>query len=116
MKTLSRSEQKYLEQTSQFPQNLTYQEYKGRMNERARQDVASKNRLLISDTYNRTMDYTKGIEQDGNATFTLSFRNKRYDYFVVDGVRDIIKQYFQFPITRNELRFAKDHFADQASK
>lgn len=88
------------------------------MSEDIRRSIIKKNRLLVSDTYNRTMDYTSWCENDGEATYTLTFRggnNKDivYDYFVVDGVRELINTYFKHPISQNELDFAQEFFEEQ---
>lgn len=62
------------------------------------------------------MDYTLGEEHDGCATYTLSFRNKGADFFVVDGIREMLHKFFRYPISNDEIAFARDHFAAEWKK
>ena len=101
--------------TQTFPE-ISREEYSQITDEKLKWQIASKNRLLASDTYNRTMDWTKWVDNNGQATYTLSFRNNTYSYFVVDGIRSIIKEYFKWPIVQHELDFASDNFANEWSK
>jgi hypothetical protein len=48
----------YKEQLNQFP-DITYDEYQQITDEQVRQDIAKKNKILQTDTYNRTMNYIK---------------------------------------------------------
>lgn len=113
MKNFNINEYERITQT--FPE-ISWEEYNQITNEAVKADIASKNRLLISDTYNRTMDWTKWIDNNWQATFTLSFRNPNYKYFVIDGVREIIKQYFKRPIAQHELDFAVRNFENEWEK
>jgi nicotinic acid phosphoribosyltransferase len=81
-----------------------------------RQDIAKKNKILQTDTYNRTMNYIKWSARSNLIeTFTFSMRRapKWSSYIVVDWVRKMIKNLLGTPITQQELDFAKDFYKDQ---
>jgi hypothetical protein len=50
--------QEYKKQLNEFP-NISYEDYQQITDEQVRQDIANKNKILQTDTYNRTMNYIK---------------------------------------------------------
>jgi hypothetical protein len=48
----------YKRQLNEFP-NISYEDYQQITDEQVRQDIAKKNKILQTDTYNRTMNYIK---------------------------------------------------------
>ncbi len=108
----------YKRQLNEFPQ-ITYEEYQQITDEQVRQDIAKKNKILQTDTYNRTMNIIKWPTRSNiEETFTFSMRRAPAgsSYIVVDGIRKMIKNLFSYPITQNELDFAKSFYADQWQK
>ena len=105
----------YKEQLNQFP-DITYDEYQQITDEQVRQDIAKKNKILQTDTYNRTMNHIKWTARS-NMIETFTFMMRRApewsSYIVVDWIRKMIKWLFSYPITQQELDFAKDFYADQ---
>ena len=110
--------QDYKKKLNEFP-NISYQEYQEIKDEQVRQDIAKKNKILQTDTYNRTMNHIKWSAKSNLVeTFTFSMRRapEWSSYIVVDGIRKMIKNLFSYPITQGELDFAKDFYADQKEK
>jgi len=105
----------YKRRLNEFPR-ISYEEYKKIRDEKVRQDIAEKNKLLQTDTYNRTMNHIKWrVRSDMIETFTFTMRKapEWSSYIVVDWIRKMIKNLFWTPITQRELDFAKDFYADQ---
>ncbi|MBR4633426.1 hypothetical protein IKO50_00220 [bacterium] len=48
----------YKRKINEFPE-ISFQEYQNIADEQVRQDIAKKNKILQTDTYNRTMNYIK---------------------------------------------------------
>ncbi|MDR2541433.1 MAG: nicotinamide phosphoribosyltransferase domain-containing protein [Candidatus Peribacteria bacterium] len=108
--------QAYKEQMQAFPQ-ITFEEYQQITDEAVRKDIAKKNKIIQTDTYNRTMTYIKGERANLLETFTLSLRRTpNGSYNVIDGIRGALKRMLSTPITQSELDFAKDFYADQKAK
>lgn len=110
--------QDYKRQLNEFP-DISYQEYQEIKDEQVRQDIAKKNKILQTDTYNRTMNHIKWSAKSNLVeTFTFSMRRapEWSSYIVVDWIRKMIKNLFSYPITQAELDFAKDFYADQKEK
>ena len=106
----------YQRQLNEFP-NISYQEYQQLTDERVRQDIASKNKIIQTDTYNRTMKHIKGERAKKIETFTFSMRRAPEERFVVvDGIRKALKKMLSYPITQQELDFAKEYYEDQTKK
>lgn len=106
----------YKEQLNQFPQ-ISYEEYQQITDLQLRKDIAKKNKIIQTDSYNRTMNYLKGPDWSKEEAYTLSLRrspNKKY--VVVDGIRNQIKGLFSTPIAQHELDFAEKFYADQKRK
>lgn len=106
--------QHYKDSLHTFP-DISYEEFQHITDIDVRRDIVKKNRILMTDTYNRTMEHTRGSEKNHETeTYTLSFRkspNKTYN--VVYGVRNMIKDLFSYPITQAEFAFARDFYAAQ---
>ena len=107
--------QEYKKQLNEFP-NISYEDYQQITDEQVRQDIAKKNKILQTDTYNRTMNYIKWSARSNLLeTFTFSMRRAPNwsSYIVVDWIRKMIKNLLWTPITQQELEFARDFYADQ---
>lgn len=106
----------YKRKINEFPE-ISFQEYQNITDEQIRQDIAKKNKILQTDTYNRTMNYIKG-DARSNLIETFTFAMRRVpdwsSYIVVDWVRKMIKNLFSYPITQNELDFAKEFYEYQS--
>ena len=110
--------QQYKAQLNEFP-DITYEEYQNITDEQVRQDIAKRNKILQTDTYNRTMNFIKWpVRSNLVETFTFMMRRapEWTTYIVVDWIRKMIKSLFSYPITQQELDFAKDFYADQWKK
>lgn len=99
-----------------FPE-ITYDEYQTITDLDVRADIARKNKVIQTDTYNRTMTHIKGEDWRKEETYTLSLRrSSAKEYVVIDGVRKQIQDIFSRPLTQAELDFAADFYKDQAAK
>ena len=108
----------YKRQLNEFP-NISYEDYQQITDEQVRQDIAKKNKILQTDTYNRTMNYIKWDTRSHLIeTFTFSMRKAPNwcSYIVVDWIRKMIKNLLWAPITPQELEFAKEFYKDQKEK
>lgn len=108
--------QEYQRQLNEFP-NISFEEYQQISDEKVRQDIASKNKIIQTDTYNRTMTHIKWERAKKIETFVFSMRKAPEDRFiVVDWIRKALKKMLSFPITQWELEFAKDFYKDQEKR
>ncbi len=111
----------YKKQINEFP-NITFAEFQQITDVQVRKDIVSKNKLIQTDAYNRTMNHIKGKERSKiQEAYTLSFRRAPSDapnepYVAVQGLREALKETFSFPITQQELDFAKDFYANEGKK
>ncbi len=106
----------YQRQFYEFPK-ISYEEYEQITDEAVRQNIATKNKIIQTDAYNRTMTHLKGDKAQETETYTLTFRrspNKTYN--VVYGVRSALKKILGTPFTQQELDFAKEYYSAQAKK
>ncbi len=94
----------------EFPK-ITYAEFKT-LPEGLRKEIIEKNRILQTDTYNRTMGYIKGDDWKKPETYVLQMRKAPHGYLIVDGVRDQIRKFVQMPVTQHELNFAVEFYAN----
>lgn len=96
---------------------ISYQDFESVDDLAVRKEIVSRNKLLQTDTYNRTMNFLraeKGMEKE---TFTLTFRKSPNGKTnIVYGIRTILKEILSRPITQNELDFAADFYAAQAAR
>lgn len=102
----------YKKKLNEFP-DITFEEYQNITDEQLRQEIAKRNKIIQTDTYNRTMNYIKGDARSNLIeTFTYFMRRSVEwgSYIVVDWIRKMIKNVFGSPITQNELDFAKDFY------
>ena len=108
----------YKRQLNEFP-NISYEDYQQITDEQVRQDIAKKNKILQTDTYNRTMNYIKW-DTRSHLIETLTFSMRKApnwcSYIVVDWIRKMIKNLLWTPITPQELEFAKEFYKDQKEK
>lgn len=82
-----------------------------------RQEIIKRNKILQTDTYNRTMWFLRWEKWKKVETFSLSLRRSTNDkYNIVYWVQKILKEVFGTPITQQELDFAKDFYAAEADK
>ena len=108
----------YKRRLNDFP-DITYAQYQEITDEQVRQDIAKRNKILQTDSYNRTMNYVKWrARSDMIETFTFSMRKapEWSTYIIVDWIRKMIKNLFSTPITQKELDFARDYYVDQWKK
>ena len=105
--------QAYINSTQTFP-NITFDEFQSITDLELRKDIISKNKILQTDTYNRTMSHMRWEKWKEIETFTLTFRKSpNNSYNVIHGVRNTLQKLFSQPITQVELDFAKESFKHQ---
>ncbi|MBP8016419.1 DUF5598 domain-containing protein [Candidatus Gracilibacteria bacterium] len=106
----------YKRKMNAFP-TITYKEFEEITDLQVREDIAKKNKIVSTDTYNRTMTYLKGDKVRETETFTLTFRRSPNNiYNVIYGVRKIIKSILETEFTQQELDFAVDFYETQKQK
>lgn len=106
----------YLQQQKEFP-NITFEQFQNIDCIEWRKEIAKKNKILRTDTYNRTMDYTKGERWNTKEVFYLSFRKALEDKFnVIYWVKNIVDDILRMKITQKELNFAIDFYKNQKEK
>jgi len=107
----------YRKQELAFP-SISYAEFEAIDDLNIRKRIASKNKLLQTDTYNRTMTFLRGEKGKKEEVYTVTFRKAPNEnpYNVVYGVRNIVKSILELPITQVELDFATDFYKAQADK
>lgn len=103
------------EQLNAFP-DITFEEYNKIPDLQVKTDIGKKNKIVLTDTYNRTMTNVKGEERIGKMeTYTMTFRKSPNGvYNIVDGVRTELKKIFSGRITQRELDFAADFYENEA--
>ena len=72
------------------------------------------NRVLQTDTYNRTMDHIVGPEGLTPATYALQMRRSPHGYLIAMGMRPMLET-FARPITQAEVDFAADYYENHAN-
>lgn len=106
----------YREQMFAFPE-ISFEEFNEIDDLQVREEIVGKNKILQTDTYNRTMAYLKGDDVDNFENYTLTFRSSpNQSYNIVYGVRKIIKRLLGTPITQTELDFAAANYDNEAKK
>lgn len=103
-----------------FP-NVSYAEFSQIDDIELRSEIVSANRIIQTDTYNRTMAHTNGDLGKREGEFTMTFRKAPleklgYPFIVIHGIRSIVKRLLESPITTAELEFAKAYYADQKAR
>lgn len=101
--------QRYME----FP-DISFAEYRA-LPEDMRKYIVSLNRILQTDTYNRTMGHIKGDKWNVPETYTLQMRRAPEGYLIVHGIRAQIAKITRMPITEAEFRFAKEFYDHEAN-
>lgn len=96
-----------------FPEGLMYQSFQ-RLPTVLREQLVSQNRILQTDTYNRTMEHISGPEAQTPATYTLQMRRSPHGYIIAMGMRPMLET-FSHPITQAELDFAADFYTHDAA-
>lgn len=92
-----------------FP-DISYQEFLT-LPEDLRREIIQKNRILQTDTYNRTMCHLKGPEQaETPETYVLQFRRASTGYLIAHGIRSQIERIARIRISQHELDFAKEFY------
>ncbi len=77
-----------------------------------RMEQAAKNRIINTDTYNRTMDYLRGPEGwREEETYVLQMRRSPHGYLVACGIEDAVNELVTQPITQEELDEAEQYYA-----
>ncbi len=106
----------YKRKMNAFP-TITYKEFEEITDLQVREDIAKKNKIVSTDTYNRTMTYLKWDKVRETETFTLTFRRSPNNiYNVIYWVRKIIKSILETEFTQQELDFAVDFYETQKQK
>lgn len=106
----------YRDQLRQFPA-ITYAEYRDIPDDDVRLDIARKNKVISTDTYNRTMNHIKGPRGRRPEAYTLTFRRSANGrYLVANGVRRAVKDALAPTFTHGEIDFARDFYADQQAR
>lgn len=99
-----------------FPE-ISYEEFQEIPYIQDRKEIAKRNKIMRTDAYNRTMDYTKEERWDKNETFFLSLRKSPNDkYNIIYWIKNIVDEICRRPFTQNELDFAIDFYKDQETK
>lgn len=106
----------YRESLRSFPE-ITWEEYRSIPDDDVRLEIARRNKPISSDAYNRTMSRIRGRRGGVAEAYTLTFRRSGNGaYLVVGGVRRAVLDALRPPLTRAEVDFARDFYADQAAK
>lgn len=107
----------YADARFNFPE-ISYSEFESIDDLDLRKEIAGLNKILLTDTYNRTMAHTRGERGSKVETYTMTFRKSLYEGapIVVYGVRNIVKRVLGRRISETELEFARDFFEAQAAK
>lgn len=99
-----------------FP-DISYAEFRAIPDDDVRLDIARRNKVISTDTYNRTMSHVRGERGLLPEAYTLTFRRAPNDRFLVAcGIRRAVAEAVGSPITHAEIDFARDFFAEQGTK
>jgi putative nicotinate phosphoribosyltransferase len=99
-----------------FP-DITYAEFREIPDDDVRLDIARKNKVISTDTYNRTMSHVRGDRGRLPEAYTLTFRRAPDDGFLVAcGIRRAVIDAVGEPITHGEIDFARDFYSEQSAK
>ena len=106
----------YRDQVRNFP-DITYAEFQNITDDDVRLDIGRKNKVISTDTYNRTMSHIKGAKGRLPEAYTLTFRKSHNGLFLVaGGVRRAVEEALRADYTAREIDFARDFYADQRAK
>jgi len=114
MTKIANFEREYRQQHFAFPE-ISFEDFEEIEDLKIRKDIAKKNKIVSTDTYNRTMTHLKSEEKKETIeTYTLTLRKSPNGFYnVVYGIKKIIDDILSLPITQNELDFARDFYANQ---
>lgn len=78
------------------------------------EELITRNRIINTDTYNRTMSLLESRREDPvqEATFTLQLRRSPFNYHVVAGVEDLVEKLTAIRISQAELDFAREWYRE----
>lgn len=103
----------YKEQINNFP-DISYEEYQTITDLEVRKDIAKKNKIVQTDTYNRVMSDLKGPLGEMIETYGLYLRRSPNEKFnVIYWVKAIVEKILAMPITQRELDFADAYYKNQ---
>ncbi len=93
-----------------FPESLNYKEFL-ELPDYLREQIVCRNRILQTDTYNRTMDKAKGEDWKNEETYILQLRKSPHNYLITTGIPRQLHKIFSLPISQTELDFAVEFYA-----
>ena len=99
--TETQTAQDLYERYMTFPE-IDYEQF-AQLPEDLRRQIVQKNRILQTDTYNRTMCEAKGSEWKAEETYILQMRRARDGYLIAHGIRAQIEKIAQLKITPAEF-------------
>lgn len=106
----------YRDRLRQFPA-ITFAEFCRIPDDDVRLDIARKNKVVSTDTYNRTMSHIKGPRGRLPEAYTLTFRRSANGrWLVANGVRRAVREALGPTVTPGEVDFARDFYAAQAAR
>lgn len=95
-----------------FPQ-ISYKDFLA-LPDYQRDALVAQNRIVNTDSYNRTMGHIKGADWIRPETYVLQMRKAHAGYIVAYGLRDRLQRILGEPISMAELEFARE-FYEQSS-
>lgn len=97
-----------------FPQ-ITYEEFL-QLDDLWREEIVKRNRILQTDTYNRTMCHAKQERWKDEETYVNQMRRAPGGYLIATGTRRHIQKALGIlPLTQWEFDFARDFYRDHAN-
>ncbi|MDD4151516.1 MAG: nicotinamide phosphoribosyltransferase domain-containing protein, partial [Candidatus Gracilibacteria bacterium] len=114
MTKVANFEREYRQQHFAFPE-ISFVDFEKIEDLKIRKDIAKKNKIVSTDTYNRTMNFLKGDEKKGEfEVYTMTLRKSPNGFYnVVYGIKKIVDDILSLPISQIELDFARDFYANQ---
>ena len=96
-----------------------------------REDILLRNRIISTDTYNRTMAHLAGCEKAGlesklspedgpgliavdQGSYTLQLRRAPHGFLIACGIEDLAEEFSSMRISEAELNFAKEYYRHAA--
>lgn len=96
-----------------FPDDLSYEDFLG-LDDTTREEIVRRNRVVNTDTYNRSMANAKGEEWSKQETYVLQLRTAKRGYLITSGLRRQFEKILRLPITENEVMFANAFYKNHA--
>ena len=98
-----------------FPEELSYDDFL-LLPDDLREEIVKKNKILQTDTYNRTMNHCKGERWKDQETYVMQMRKAEKGYLIAAGIRKHIQNAIgQTPVTQSELDFAREFYTQHAN-